>query len=142
MRVNDLKKPYKLFFACLALFALLTYLGRETDKPVLLTGVVAGVQSVDGIVRALAVDAGGTRYVVRVTGVYLTDHPSPDLQENQEVELRASAFKGLKRGVSCDLVEIVKVGAVREADPNASPPDWDKALPVDDLKAPLGFKGM
>lgn len=142
MRVDDLKQPQKLFFACLALFALLTWLGRETDKPVLLSGVVAGVQEQDGVVRALALDAGGTRYVVRVTGQYLADHPSPALKENQEAEIMATAFKGLKRGVSCDLVEVVKAGPIREPAEGASPPDWDKTLPVDDLKAPLGFKGM
>lgn len=143
MRLNDLGQPKMLFFACLALFILLNWLNRPGDeKPVLLTGVVTQVQAQDGVVRAVAVDVNDMRYVVRVPGKFLASHPAPELQENQEAELLVTNFKGEKMGVVCELVDVVKAGPVRGPADGGSAPQGNPALPVDDLKAPLGLKGM
>jgi len=139
MRVDDLGSPKKLILACLAVFALLYFFGQPGPiKPVVLHGVVAGLQKQDGELKALAVDSQGERFVVKVSGAALTRSPLPELSLNQEVELKVTAFKGQKQGVTCEYVELVKAGPVREG----SAPDGDKTLPVDDFKTFPGFKGM
>jgi len=144
MRVNDLKSAKKLFFVCLGLFVLMVYFGQNKPvKPEILSGTVAGVQEQDGVTRAIAVDAQGERIVVRFTGQYLLQATPPTFQENQEVALKVTNFKAVKQGVTCEFVELVKAGPVKEPSPDdASTPKGNASLPVDDLKPALGYKGM
>lgn len=144
MKVNDLGKPKILALACVLALALLTWLGDDRAKtPAVLAGVVSAVQESEGQVRAVAVESGGQRYVVRVTGAYLTAHAPVRLVMGQEVELSVANMKAVKQGLTCELVEVLKAGAVREGFVSTLPgPQGNEALPVDDLKAPLGVKGM
>jgi hypothetical protein len=139
MRVNDLGSPKKLILGCLAVFGLLYFFGHPGPaKPVLLHGVVAALQEQDGQIMALAVDSQGERFVVKVSAPALARAPLPELRVDQEVDLRVTAFKGQKQGITCDYVELVKAGPIREG----STPDGDKTLPVDDLKTFPALKGM
>lgn len=138
MRINDLKSGRKMFFACLLVFAALVYFGNQSTPPVTLKGIVAGVLEQEGITRAVAMDVDGERYVVRYTAEFLSLHAPPALKKNQEVEIAATKFKAVKQGVTCEFVSLVKAGPVRED----LAPKGDEALPVDDLKSSLGFKGM
>jgi len=89
------------------------------------------------------VDTDGERIVVRFTGQYLLQATPPSFAENQEVELKATNFKAVKQGVTCEFVELVKAGPVKEPAPGGdSTPKGNTSLPVDDLKPPLGYKGM
>lgn len=147
MRVNDLGTPKKLFIALLILFLALVYFGPERqDQNVLLSGVVVGVQETEGLMRAFAVESSGQRYVVRVTGQYLQQANPPALQKDQEVDVQVTAFKGVKQGITCELVSVVRAGEIRpngeQADGGASAPQGNAALPVDDLKSSFGLKGM
>lgn len=144
MRVNDLGSPKKLFFACLGLFILMVYFGQNKDvPPEILHGTVAGVQVQDGVTRAVAVDTEDERFVVRFTPQYLIHSTPPAFQEGQEVDIKVTNFKGLKQGVTCDFMELVKAGPVKDSSQrSASAPKRNEALPVDDLKGSLGFKGM
>lgn len=139
MRVNDLGSAKKLALACILVLVALAWFGREREiAPVEIDGVVSGIQESDGAVRAFAVESNGARYVVRVTALYLQTAAPVTLVANQEVVLKATSFKAVKQGVTCDLVELVKAGPVREG----LAPQGNEALPVDDLKALPGFKGM
>ena len=147
MRVNDLRTPKVLFFACLAVFVALLYFSPEQPEThTLMSGVVVGLQETDGVVRAMAVESDGQRFVVRVSGDYLKQAPSPNIVEHQEVDLKVKSFRAVKRGVSCELVEVVKAGQVRpapeQADGSGSAPKRGASLPVDDLQSTFGFKGM
>jgi hypothetical protein len=144
MRVNDLGSPKKLFAVCLVLFVLMVYFGQNKDvQPEILKGTVANVQEQDGVTRALAVDSQGERFVVRFTPQYLLHTTPPAFQEGQEVEIKVTNFKGVKQGVTCEFLELIKAGAVKEPSPgSASAPKGNEPLPVDDLKGPLGYKGM
>lgn len=147
MRVNELGTPKKLFFVLLALFLALIYFGPERqEKDVVLSGLVVGVQETGGLMRAFAVESNGQRYVVRVTGQYLQQAAPPTLQENQDVDVRVTAFKGVKQGITCELVAVVRVGEVHppreQAGEAGSAPQGNAALPIDDLKSSFGLKGM
>lgn len=147
MRVNELGTPKKLFFVLLALFVALVYFGPERqEKDVLLSGLVVGVQETEGLMRAFAVESDGQRYVVRVTGQYLQQAAPPTLKENQDVDVKVTAFKAVKQGITCELVAVVRAGEVHppkeQADGPDSTPQGKAALPVDDLKNSFGFKGM
>lgn len=144
MRVNDLKSPKKLIIACLAVFILMLYFGQnKPTEPVILHGTVTGLQEQDGVLKAVGVDSEGVRYAVKITGQYLLQHSPPALQEDQEVEMKVTAFKVLKQGVSCEFVELIKAGPVgASGDKDGSAPNRNKSLPVDDLKGSLGFQGM
>jgi len=147
MRVNELGTPKKLFFVLLALFLALVYFGPERqEKDVLLSGLVVGVQETEGLMRAFAVESNGQRYVVRVTGQYLQQAAPPALKENQDVDVKVTSFKGVKQGITCELVAVVRAGEVHppreQADGAPSAPQGNAALPVDDLKGSFGLKGM
>lgn len=144
MRVNDLKSPKKLIIACLAVFLFMVYFGQnKSADPVILRGIVSGLQEQDGVLRAVGVDSQGVRYAVKFTGQYLLQNTPPALQENQEVEMKVTAFKAVKQGINCEFVELIKAGPVGVSkDADASTPKGNVPLPVDDLKGSLGFKGM
>lgn len=138
MRFGDLRSAKIPFFVCLALFAAMVYFGNSSSPPVLLKGIVKGTLEQEDLLRAVAVDVNGERYVVKFTNEFLLRNVPPKLQKNQEVELMATKFKAVKQGVTCEFVEMVKAGPVRDD----LPPDGDESLTIDDLKHTLGYKGM
>lgn len=144
MSVNELRSPKKLLLVCLAIFALMVYFGKHKPvQPVLIHGTVKAVQEQDGTLRAAAVEADGDRLVVKFTNQSLMKTPPPALQEGQQVDLKVTGFKALRQGVTCDFVELVKAWPAEPAPKGKdSAPQGHASLPVDDLKSPLGFKGM
>lgn len=138
MRVGDLRSAKIPFFICLLVFSAMVYFGNSSSPPVLLKGVVKGMLEQEDVLRAVAVDVEGERYVVKFTNEFLLTNVPPKLEKNQEVELMATKFKAVKQGVTCDFVKLVKAGPVRDD----LSPHGDESLSVDDIKNTLGYKGM
>lgn len=141
MHPNSQRWAKMVFFVCLLVMAALTYFNRDepASPPHPLSGVVTTVQEQNGIMQAFALTSGGTEYVVRVPADLVMHTALPALQENQEVRLTARRFRAIKRGVVCDLVELLEAGPVRSG---PLPEKGNQPLPVDDLKPGLGYKGM
>ena len=113
MRVNDLGSPKILALACLAIMVLLGYLNRDNPaQPAVLSGVVAAIQAQDGMVRGLAVESQGQRYAVSVLPDNADYAKAAALALGQEVELSVSNMRAVKRGLVCQLAQVLKAGAV------------------------------
>ncbi len=141
MNPNSQRWAKMIFFSCLLIMGALTYLNKDepASPPQSLSGVVTTVQEQNGILQAFALTSGGREYVVRVPADQVMHKAMPKIEENQEIRITAKRFRAIKRGVVCDLVEIVELGPVRS---KPLPEKGREPLPVDDLKPGLGYKGM